>query len=204
MSDEQPETPDLDDPRIARDRGYRDGFTGQAEMPGFPPGDPRAEAYGDGYRLGAYARQRDAEPGAGQLVRQFMAGLGATVTFEGTLEEFAAYVAQVEAVDEAEMAMRGEHPVSVVHGDPESELDALLMFGWLPRAAGVLAGQDGGRVAGTIGGNDYTTWRFAGPGAAAAAAAFADYARLVAAHLNRTWWNVTETPGPVFPGWGPG
>lgn len=139
----------------------------------------------------------------GEFIRDWLAGLAGGEVFSGTVGEFRAWAASVAAVDEAEMAMRGEHPVSVVHGDPESELDALLMFDWLPRAAGVIAARHGGRVAGWRGGGDYTTRRFAGPGAAQAAAAFADYARLVAAHLNRTWWNVTETPSPVFPGWGP-
>jgi hypothetical protein len=143
------------------------------------------------------------EPDAGQLLRDFMAGLRGGVTFEGTLEEFWAAADAARAVDEAEMAMRGEHPVSVVHGDMETADDEKLIGTLLPRCAAVAAQQAGARIAGTRGGNDYTTWRFAGPGAARAAADFAGYARNLALMAGRTWWNVTETPGPVFPGWGP-
>ena len=205
--DELPETPDLDDPRIARDRGYRDGFTGRPPVPGFPPGDTRAEAYGGGWRLGDLARAgepHDPEPAAARVrVAEFVAGFTGGAVFTGTLAEFWAWADAAAAVDEAEMAMRGEHPVSVVHGDMETDDDAQLIGTLLPRCAGHAAFEAGATIAGTRGGNDYTTYRFAGPGAAKAAADFAGYARNMALITGRTWWNVTETPSPVFPGWGP-
>lgn len=205
-ADELPETPDLDDPRHARDRGYRDGFTGRPPVPGFPPGDVRAEAYGDGHRLGAIARQDPGEQqpaDVGAILGEFVAGFTGGAVFTGTLEEFRAWISSAAAVDEAEMAMRGEHPVSVVHGDMETDDDAKLIGTLLPRCAEVAAQQAGATIAGTRGGNDYTTYRFAGAGAAKAAADFAGYARYMALMTGRRWWNVTETPSPVFPGWGP-
>jgi hypothetical protein len=102
--------------------------------------------------------------------------------------------AQQRVIDEAETALRGEYPVSVVHGDPESDCDAELMFGRLPRAAGSCARGAGAVMTRTIGGNDYTTFVFTGQGAEAAAAEFARQA----AAMGPRWWRVTATLYPDF------
>src|ERR1700733_11658576 len=94
-----------------------------------------------------------------------------------------------QVVAEAELAARGIFPVSVVHGDAESEQDANLIHRALPglaREAGTLAGQSGG--------NDYSTFLFSGPGAGDAAAAF--MARVLA--IAPRWWRITATAHPVW------
>ena len=92
------------------------------------------------------------------------------------------------AVTEAELAASGVRPVSVTHGDPESEEDARLIH-QLHRLA-----EECGPLAGYRGGNDYTTFLFTGPGADDAAAAFTARALAIA----RTWWRITPTALPVW------
>ena len=92
------------------------------------------------------------------------------------------------AVTEAELAASGIRPVSVTHGDPESEEDARLIH-QLHRLA-----EECGPLAGYRGGNDYITFLFTGPGADDAAAAFTARALAIA----RTWWRITPTAHPVW------
>jgi hypothetical protein len=103
-------------------------------------------------------------------------------------EQIAAF-AQQQVVTEAELALGGIHPVSVVHGDPETEADANLMFTVLPALA-----RRCGHVRGTRGGNDYTTYLFAGDGADGAAIAFT----AAVLEIAPRWWRVTPTAHPVF------
>jgi hypothetical protein len=97
--------------------------------------------------------------------------------------------AQQQVVTEAELALGGIHPVSVVHGDPETAADANLMFTVLPALA-----RRCGHVRGTRGGNDYTTYLFSGDGAAGAAIAFT----AAVLEIAPRWWRVTPTAHPVF------
>ena len=96
--------------------------------------------------------------------------------------------ALAQAITEAELALNGIHPVSVVHGPVESREDEKLIFGTLPELAEQCARQAGARVARTIGTSDSTTKMFAGPGAQDAALLFMGRvlalraARLVARH----------------------
>ena len=69
--------------------------------------------------------------------------------------EMAALFAGLQVVTEAELAIRGIWPVSVVHGDAETAEDADLIYGALHRLAG-----ECGQLAGYRGGNDYTTFLF--------------------------------------------
>lgn len=89
-------------------------------------------------------------------------------------------------VAEAEFAAAGIHPVSVVHGDPETQADAALIHR-LPALA-----DEAGRRAGSRGGNDYTTFLFASE-----QAADGFVAALAALSLPR-WWRVTLTAVPQF------
>jgi hypothetical protein len=93
-----------------------------------------------------------------------------------------------QAVTEAELAASGIRPVSVTHGDPETEQDAELL-----RELHGLA-EESGPMAGYRGGNDYTTFLFTGPGADGAAAAFTAAALAIA----RPWWRITPTAHPVW------
>ena len=104
-------------------------------------------------------------------------------------EELAAVFAADPVVTEAELAVRGIHPVSVAHGSPETDEDADLIFEVLPRLA-----RECGTLAGTRGGNEYTTYLFAGPGADADAVTF--IARVLAAAPR--WWRITTTAYPVW------
>jgi hypothetical protein len=105
-------------------------------------------------------------------------------------EEMAAMFAGLQVVTEAELAIRGIWPVSVVHGDAETAEDADLIYGTLHRLAG-----ESGPLAGYRGGNDYTTFLFTGPAAEDAAAAF--IARVQAMDHPR-WWRITATAHPVW------
>lgn len=94
-----------------------------------------------------------------------------------------------QAVEEALLAARGIHPVSVAHGDPESDADAKLIYEVLPDLA-----RESGTITATRGGHDYTTYLFAGPDAPDAVAAF--IARAIAVAPPR--WRITPTAHPVF------
>jgi hypothetical protein len=103
--------------------------------------------------------------------------------------ELAPVFAGHRAVTEAELAARGVHPVSVVHGCAETGEDADLIYRALPALAG-----ECGPLAGTRGGNEFSTFLFTGPGADRAAAGF------IAAVLEIAprWWRVTATAHPVW------
>ena len=105
-------------------------------------------------------------------------------------QEMAAMFAGLQVVTEAELAIRGIWPVSVVHGDAETAEDADLIYGALHRLAG-----ECGQLAGYRGGNDYTTFLFTGPDAETAAKAF--LARAQAMEHPR-WWRITATAHPVW------
>jgi len=104
--------------------------------------------------------------------------------------EFAAVFAGLAVQAEAELAVRGIYPVSVVHGYAEDEASSGLIYGRLPRLA-----EESGQLAGARGGNDYTTWLFSGPDAANAALRFT--ARVDALD-HPSWWRVTPTATPVY------
>jgi hypothetical protein len=104
-------------------------------------------------------------------------------------EELAAVFRGHQAITEAELAAQGIHPVSVAHGSPEADEDARLIFEVLPRLAG-----ECGTLAGTRGGNEYTTYLFAGSGADEAAVAFIAQALAIAPR----WWRITATAYPVW------
>jgi hypothetical protein len=104
-------------------------------------------------------------------------------------QELAAMFRGHQAVTEAELAAQGIHPVSVAHGTPEADEDAHLIFEILPCLA-----RECGTLAGTRGGNEHTTYLFAGPGADTAAVTF--IARALA--ITPRWWRITATAHPVF------
>ncbi|RCG18226.1 hypothetical protein DQ384_39220 [Sphaerisporangium album] len=93
------------------------------------------------------------------------------------------------AVAEAALSARGLRPVSIAHGDAETPEDADLTYKVLPRLA-----RESGTVQSTVGGNDYTTYLFAGPDAEQAAV------RFIAAALGvaQSWWRITPTAQPKF------
>jgi hypothetical protein len=105
-------------------------------------------------------------------------------------EELAAVFAGDQVVTEAELAIRGIWPVSVVHGDAETAEDADLIYGALHHLA-----EECGPLAGYRGGNDYTTFLFTGPDAKASAAAFITRAQ---AMEHPRWWRITATAHPVW------
>ena len=105
-------------------------------------------------------------------------------------EELAAMFTGNQVATEAELAIRGIWPVSVVHGDAETAEDADLIYGALHRLA-----EECGQLAGNRGGNDYTTFLFAGPAAEDAAKAFAARAQ---AMEHPRWWRITATAHPVW------
>ncbi|GAA3843971.1 hypothetical protein GCM10022226_78720 [Sphaerisporangium flaviroseum] len=90
---------------------------------------------------------------------------------------------------EAMLATRGIQPVSIMHGDAESEADADLIYRMLPRLA-----REAGTVHATSGGNDYTTFLFDGDDAEQAAVRFTAAALEVA----ESWWRITPTAQPVW------
>ena len=104
-------------------------------------------------------------------------------------EELAAVFAADQVVTEAELAAKGIYPVSVAHGSPETDEAAALIFEVLPRLA-----RECGTLTATRGGNEYTTYLFAGPGADAAAVAF--MARVLA--VAPRWWRITAMAYPVW------
>lgn len=93
---------------------------------------------------------------------------------------------ELPVVTEAELAAADKHPVSIVHGDAETEEDARLIFQVLPGLA-----QDCGPPSLRRGGNDYTTFVF---DAAAAAVVFIAEVSAVAPR----WWRITPTAQPVW------
>lgn len=122
---------------------------------------------------------RDAE----REIREFLAGVS---------KDPAAIMAAFEQralVEEAALAASGVHPVSVVHGDPDSDKAVELIFGTLHRLA-----EGAGHFTRTVGGNDYTTWFFEGPGAEQAAIRFITAVTAIA----ESWWVVTATAQPRF------
>ena len=88
---------------------------------------------------------------------------------------------------EAEVASRGLHPVSVVHGDPEDEEAVELVCGRLARLADRLGCRS------KVGGNDAATYLL--PSAEAAAEFIADVTSWCP-----SWWTVTPTARPVYRG----
>jgi len=115
--------------------------------------------------------------------REFLAGLPADPA------ALMAALEQLRAVEEAELAAGGIHPVSVVHGDAESDEDAELIYRELPRLA-----REAGHFAVTRGGNDYTTWFFDAEDAEQASVAFISAVTAIA----RPWWIITATAQPQF------
>ncbi|MFI7643520.1 hypothetical protein [Nonomuraea sp. NPDC049400] len=97
-------------------------------------------------------------------------------------------IAARSVVVAAELAVAGLHPVSIVHGDPETEQDAQAIYRTLPDLA-----RSCGSLYSSGGGNDYSVFVFTGDDAAAAAERFIAAAREHA----RSWWRITPTAGPV-------
>jgi len=93
-----------------------------------------------------------------------------------------------QVVVEAELALRGLIPVTVIHGDAEDQEAADLIYRGLPAPADECGPQAGNRGGG---GNDYTTSLFAD---ADAAARFAAGAR----EMCPSWWRATETAHSVW------
>jgi hypothetical protein len=99
----------------------------------------------------------------------FIAGFtGQALVFRGSIPELLAAADEARLVTDAADAAAGFYPVAVVHGDPEPEHNARAMFEELPALA-----EQAGHVVSRIGGNDYSVYRFGGPGAAQAAEDFA-------------------------------
>lgn len=101
--------------------------------------------------------------------------------------------AQAQAVTEAELALNGIYPVSVVHGPVESREDEQLICGTLPGLAEQCAREAAAYVDTTIGTGDTTTKMFAGPGAQDAALLF--MGRVLALDPP-SWWRVTPEAHP--------
>lgn len=89
-------------------------------------------------------------------------------------------------VAEAELALRGLHPVTIAHGVPEQPEEQELLY----TAVAAWAREDG-HLTSTRGGSQWTTYLF---NTAATAAAF--HARVTAAAPS--WWRVTATATPVY------
>jgi precorrin-4 methylase len=102
---------------------------------------------------------------------------------------------QARAITEAELALNGIHPVSVVHGPMESCEDEKLICGTLPELAEQCAREVGAYVASTIGTGDTTTKMFAGPHAQDAALLFLGR---VLALGPPAWWRVTPAAHPRY------
>jgi hypothetical protein len=91
------------------------------------------------------------------------------------------------------LAALGICPVSVVHGEPDSEKSAQLIETLL-RLAGECCQATGSTLPLRRGCNDATTYFFAGPAAARAALMFTGKADAVA----ERWWIITPTIDPVY------
>ncbi len=97
---------------------------------------------------------------------------------------WARHLAERAVLADAELATQGRVPVTVVHGDPDSDEDMWLIGAVLP----ALAEQAGPPVY-RQGGNDSITYGFAPPDAAAAAAAFEAEVRAIAP----PWWRMVPS-----------
>jgi hypothetical protein len=100
-----------------------------------------------------------------------------------------AVLGPMQILEEAELAVRGIHPVSVVHGAVASADDEALVFCVLPQLA-----REAGSFTSMRGGIDYMTWFFGGPEAEQAASAFISRVTTIAPH----WWVVTTAAQPRF------
>ncbi|WP_189243676.1 hypothetical protein [Planobispora rosea] len=89
-------------------------------------------------------------------------------------------------IAEAELAAAGLHPVTIAHGDPEDPEETQALFKTLPRQA-----KQTQALQARSGGNDYTTYLFTNPTAAAAFTADA-------VALARPWWRITPTAHPLW------
>ncbi len=120
---------------------------------------------------------------AARRIREFLAGLPTDpAALRATLGE-------MQVAEEAELAARGIHPVSVVHGEVASADDETLVFGVLPRLA-----REAGAFTSMRGGSDYMTWFFDGPEAEQAAITFIAAVTVIAL----PGWVVTPTAQPKF------
>ena len=100
-----------------------------------------------------------------------------------------AVLGPMQILEEAELAARGIHPVSVVHGVVASADDEALVFCVLPELA-----REAGLFTSMRGGIDYMTWFFGGPAAEQAASVFISRVTAIAPH----WWVVTAAAQPRF------
>jgi hypothetical protein len=121
--------------------------------------------------------------------------------WQGRAARMLRHFAEQQAIAEAEAAMRGEHPVSITHGDPETDLDVSLVTAVLPALAARAGQEHGAWLVRTLGGSDYTTRVFGGAGAAAAAAAYAAWAADTARAHARGWWRISMSLYPPAPRW---
>ena len=124
----------------------------------------------------------DLTPEAARLISEFPARLPAEPV--ARMEA----LARMQAAEEAGLAARGVCPVSVVH-PAETAATAAVISDVLPRLA-----EQAGPFSATRGGNDYTTWFFAGPDAERAAVAFVSAVTAIAP----PGWVITPTAHPVF------
>jgi hypothetical protein len=86
---------------------------------------------------------------------------------------------------QAELAARGLHPVSVAHGELDSDEAADLICGWMAKAA------ERHGCGHKHGGNDATTYLFHSHDAAVQFIA-------EVTGFAKSWWTVTETARPVY------
>ncbi|MFC7585610.1 hypothetical protein ACFQYP_19105 [Nonomuraea antimicrobica] len=102
-----------------------------------------------------------------------------------TQPHWARRLAECAILADAELATQGSVPVTVVHGDPDSDEDMQLIGEVLPALA-----EQAGPLAFRQGGNGSITYVFAPPDAAAAAAAFEAQVRAIAP----PWWRIVPSP----------
>ncbi|GGL55335.1 hypothetical protein [Planomonospora parontospora] len=133
------------------------------------------------------AAAQERAPGPGALAAGITADELAQLQREAA--SLAVALAGPAVLAEAELAVRGLHPVSVAHGDAETDEDARLIYTELPALAA-----RAGTVCSRRGGNDYSTFLFTGPDAARAAEAFSTAVHAMAP----SWWRVTPTAQPVY------
>jgi hypothetical protein len=96
---------------------------------------------------------------------------------------------QDDTIAEAELAAHGIHPVTITHGDPETHEEAHLLFTKVPDLARRTAAWTA-----TRGGNDYSTYLFAGPTAEQAALTFMTDVLAIAPR----WWKITASAVPTW------
>ncbi|MEV1177518.1 hypothetical protein [Nonomuraea sp. NPDC049784] len=152
-----------------------------------------AQTSGDRQRLEEllatlHRHEPDAAPGRLTALVTLLASSMRQVWSTFAAVDRAGAIAARSVVVEAELAVAGLCPVSIVHGDPETEQDAQAIYRTLPdlaRSCGSLYSRGGG--------NDYSVFVFTGDDAAAAAERFMAAAREHA----RSWWRITPTAGPV-------